>query len=539
MTAPATTPAAGTASTSRTQAALLCAAALLLQAAGTASATSSTAPGEPAAAEDAGGLLAMLHALVKATTNRLSGIVLGHHHHHHHDDDGGLGDDYDDATTASTAASAAAPGRVRYHGYQLVRVRLRSRAQAGQLRALVGAHAHAGARLWRHARRNRTADILMSPAAAPALKDSLDDLGLSYRVLSADVQKIISFQNPPRTTSLRRGGTDRGRAHPFTWKRYHRYNDMVSYMHFLAATYPHLAQVLTIGSSTEGRPLYVLKVSSRPPSNMTAGTASPRRRGPRKKPAVWIDAGSHAREWIGPAVAMYVLMELVERHRVHPQLAEQADWYVMPVLNPDGYEFSHSTDRLWRKSRSSHELVSTGRLFREPCAGVDLNRNWDYNWGDKKGASDDPCDESYAGPRPFSEPETRAVSNFILRRRERFQIFLTLHSYSQMWLIPEDLAFKHLPDHQEMYNKARLAVKALKAVRNTRYQIGTASEILYTTSGCSDHWAKGVAGIKYSYTVELPDRGLYGFMLPASFIVPTGQETFAAFQELAKAVVCR
>lgn len=59
------------------------------------------------------------------------------------------------------------------------------------------------------------------------------------------------------------------------------------------------------------------------------------------------------------------------------------------------------------------------------------------------------------------------------------------------------------------------------------------------STGCADNWAKSVAGIKYSYTVELPDRGRYGFLLPASMVVPTGKETFAAVKELAQAIVCK
>lgn len=81
------------------------------------------------------------------------------------------------------------------------------------------------------------------------------------------------------------------------------------------------------------------------------------------------------------------------------------DWFIMPVVNPDGYEFSHTGDRLWRKNRAPG---GSGR-----CAGVDLNRNYGYRWGGE-GASRRPCDEIYAGSRQFSEPETAALSNYVL-----------------------------------------------------------------------------------------------------------------------------
>lgn len=65
-------------------------------------------------------------------------------------------------------------------------------------------------------------------------------------------------------------------------------------------------------------------------------------------------SGMHAREWIGPAVATYILSQIVEKNQSFSKLLESADWMILPVANPDGYEFSHTTDRLWRKTRSDH-----------------------------------------------------------------------------------------------------------------------------------------------------------------------------------------
>lgn len=64
----------------------------------------------------------------------------------------------------------------------------------------------------------------------------------------------------------------------------------------------------------------------------------------------------HAREWIGPAVATFILSQLVKKDS--PKLLEMSDWAILPVVNPDGYEYSHTTDRLWRKTRSNHADAS-------------------------------------------------------------------------------------------------------------------------------------------------------------------------------------
>ena len=77
------------------------------------------------------------------------------------------------------------------------------------------------------------------------------------------------------------------------------------------------------------------------------------------------------------------------------------------------YEYSHTKDRLWRKTRSNHKKFG--------CVGVDPNRNWGYHWGGQ-GASGDPCDETYYGPKAFSEPETRAIRNFIMARKESMKV---------------------------------------------------------------------------------------------------------------------
>ncbi|KAH9641512.1 hypothetical protein HF086_017848 [Spodoptera exigua] len=76
------------------------------------------------------------------------------------------------------------------------------------------------------------------------------------------------------------------------------------------------------------------------------------------------------------------------------------DWkrHIIPVLNPDGYEYSLHKDRLWKKNR---------RQVSDFCYGVDLNRNFDYNWG-KQDSTRSECSNTFCGPAPFSEAETQA-----------------------------------------------------------------------------------------------------------------------------------
>ncbi|XP_022248674.1 carboxypeptidase B-like, partial [Limulus polyphemus] len=122
------------------------------------------------------------------------------------------------------------------------------------------------------------------------------------------------------------------------------------YMKYLASEYPKLASTFSIGKSFEGRDLLVLKITTYKSS---------------KKPIIWIDGGTHAREWITPSSALYIATKLLNDYEI--------DANVTKLMNPDGYEYSHTTDRMWRKTRSwTISLLG--------CRGVDPNRNWSFKW---------------------------------------------------------------------------------------------------------------------------------------------------------------
>lgn len=136
----------------------------------------------------------------------------------------------------------------------------------------------------------------------------------------------------------------------------------------------------------------------------------------------------------------YIVNDLVENWDDQPAYIRNINWYVLPVLNPDGYEYTHRTDRLWRKNRNT----ATGR-----CAGVDLNRNYGYKWGGK-GTSRNPCQEIFAGQHAFSEPESAANKRFFDRTDEQFFGFLTFHSYGQYILHPWGYDDVVPPDYQDL-----------------------------------------------------------------------------------------
>ncbi|XP_065567648.1 carboxypeptidase B-like [Artemia franciscana] len=344
------------------------------------------------------------------------------------------------------------------------------------------------------------ADIMASPTRIEVLRNFLEERSIPYERIVPDVEDMITkaAQEPkvsqgPRST-----------RYALTWDNYYGFDTIKEFCFELAASYPQMVTTTVEGQSHEGRDMILVKISN-------GGAA---------KPAVFVDGGIHAREWISPASVTYFMRELVENYAAHPELVNNVDWYFMPVINPDGYQFSHDSDRLWRKNRRPNE---------DGCRGTDMNRNFGFHWNEG-GSSGYGCYDTYHGGAPFSEVESQVVRDVILANADQIQAYLTVHSYGQYWLTPWGWTSDYPEDYPELFALASDAVDALTAVEGTRYTIETSTNALYMATGGSDDWAKGGAGVKYSYTLELRDTGFYGFQLPARLIMPTAVETWEAIK---------
>lgn len=243
---------------------------------------------------------------------------------------------------------------------------------------------------------------------------------------------------------------------------------------------------------------------------------------------MWIDGGIHAREWITPATVTWMMRELIENDAEHPDLTQQLDWYILALVNPDGYAYTKSGDRLWRKTRSPNNLGL--------CKGTDANRNWGYKWN-TGGSSDYGCSETYHGTEAFSEVENQNIRDFVWARKDQIKFFNTIHSYSQLILLPWGFSYENAPGYNNLLNLAEKSNEALYAVHGKSYDVGCIPCLLYIASGGSMDWALGEAGIPYSYGMELRDTGRFGFLLPADEIIPTAEETWAFHQNAARMII--
>jgi len=209
-------------------------------------------------------------------------------------------------------------------------------------------------------------------------------------------------------------------------------------------------------------------------------------------------------------------------------LLDKMVFTVLPVFNPDGYSYTWTDNRMWRKTRSPNPGSS--------CIGTDPNRNWDDHWC-QQGASDDPCDDAFCGPAAFSEVELKAVSNYIKAKAPFYQGYINFHAYSQLWMSPWGWTTDLPKDFQIQNALSKAATDALTNLFGTQYQYGPIASTIYPASGSSADWTYEFANVLYSYGVELRDTGQYGFLLPASQIVPSGQETYAALKTWALQVL--
>ncbi|KAM6900213.1 carboxypeptidase B isoform 2-T2 [Xenentodon cancila] len=329
--------------------------------------------------------------------------------------------------------------------------------------------------------------------------NALGQSGMEHEILIEDVQSAVDEQ----TSGIK------PRAHSYT--KYNTWSDIQDWINSISSSNPNLMSKQVIGNTYEGRPMIVLKLGKR--SNSA-------------KPAIFMDCGIHAREWISPAFCQWFVKEALSTYGSDSQmtsLLDQMDVFVLPVFNIDGYEYTHTTNRMWRKTRSKRSASS--------CVGADPNRNFNAGWC-TIGASSNPCSDTFCGYTPESEIEVKNVADFIRRNKSLIKAYITIHSYSQLLLFPYSYSYNLAADHSELFNVAEGAAAALQTLYGTRYTAGPGATTIYPAAGGSDDWAYDL-GVKYSYTFELRDTGRYGFLLPESQIKPTCEETMLAVKYIA------
>jgi len=256
----------------------------------------------------------------------------------------------------------------------------------------------------------------------------------------------------------------------------------------MAQKYPDLITQRAPASTTvtvEGRSLYFVKISKNPNTSES-------------EPKVFYNGLIHAREPEGMQQLIFYMWYLLENYNTNDEvkyLLDHLELYFIPVINPDGYEYNHTSTPggggQWRKNRRNNGNGSYG---------VDLNRNFGYQWGyDNVGSSPTPADETYRGTAPFSEPETQIVRDFCVQHL--FSEALNYHTYSDLFLYPWSYITQDSPDSAYFVNYAGIMT------RQNRYLTGVPGAVLYNTNGDSNDWMYGDQTLKTKVFAYTPETG--------------------------------
>ena len=326
---------------------------------------------------------------------------------------------------------------------------------------------------------------------------ALTQAGFDYEILIEDV--VDYYQSPERRLAdigVARGGfpcqtpTNGPDVRPYPiptnfrlgdMAGFYRYAEMIDILDSMRLLYPNLIsprqivspQIVTHG----GRPIYWMRISDNPDTDETV------------EPEVLYTALHHAREPNSLSQMIFYMWYLLENYETDPEvkfLVDNTELYFMPCLNPDGYllnEFNEPDGGgLWRKNIRDNE---------DGTIGVDLNRNYGYEWGyDDIGSSPNPNSEVYRGTEPFSEPETQAVRAFC--QEHEFVSALNYHSFGNLLIYP--WGWSDSPTEEATtYNTL-----ATIMTQQNNYLAGTGTETVgYTVNGVSDDWM-------YGETIEKP-----------------------------------
>jgi len=394
-------------------------------------------------------------------------------------------------------ALAAAEQRS-YDGYKVLRTGPLDTETAANLRDVMLSTRSLD--FWTEPQVGGTSDINIPPQELSSMKSWLAEQGIPFHTMVEDHSVLINATQPKM---LKDFVPNPNSKYAMDWDDYHDHDTLNEFIAALADA-NEWANIIEIGESYEGRKMNVLSITK-------CGAGCPN---------IWLEAGIHAREWISPAVAAYIVRELVEDYAEHPSYIDNINWYYLPSANPDGYAYTMSDDRYWRKTRAPNSGSS--------CKGVDPNRNWGFHWAEA-GVSFDPCSEVFCGTEAFDQVETTNVRDFVLKLDPIPVLGHCFHSYSQLWLWPYGYGYDAYPDnYKEIEQLAIDASDALYGVHGTIFDPINSAD-LYPAAGASDDWYKSI-GMRYAFTTELRDTGTWGFVLPKEQIIPSGEEMWAGFE---------
>ncbi|XP_021204210.1 uncharacterized protein LOC101746291 isoform X2 [Bombyx mori] len=237
------------------------------------------------------------------------------------------------------------------------------------------------------------------------------------------------------------------------------------------------------------------------------------------KKIVLIIAGIQGRDHHAVSTALYVLYQLIERTEAHSDLLSRFRFWIIPVFNPDGYDYSMTFPhrREWTKNlkqtwntcigrESCYACESYGlRCTVQSCYGVNLDRNFEYQWiPAEELRSEHPCGKLYAGFRQLSEAETRALTHYLHQQTTQLFTFIAFKEGEVLGVMYPYSHTRKKRTFDHIYRqRASRAAAAASSISGRPYLAGQTSEFLPLYAGGIEDWVDGHLGIDNTYTIMM------------------------------------
>jgi len=383
----------------------------------------------------------------------------------------------------------------RYDNYQVLRVSLND-SSAETFFALAD---KLDLDVWQTNRIEGWADVMVPPS-----RTSVFDRYFPYEVRIENVQTTLDehyedMRNAKRNKNSTNGGI-------FEFDYFPPTGDISNFVNQKVTQYPGVAQRVTIGQTYNGNPIFGLRL------------------GNAQGPTFFINCGIHAREWITVTTCCYIIDQLLGEDPEGPAILQEWNVFVVPILNTDGYDFTHTNTRLWRKDREPNPGST--------CIGTDMNRNYGYGWGGD-GSSPSACADTYRGASAFSCYGIYYLREFLTPfiNQGRLFGFMDIHAYGAMFMSPYGYTYTLPPalDYNVMYGHMEAACNDIWAENGRTYAYGSVGNVIYLASGGSNDWAYGDGGCIAAFALEVFGSN---FTPPTSWIEPIGREIWKGTKRL-------
>jgi len=396
--------------------------------------------------------------------------------------------------------SASVGAKKSYEGYQVLRVVPTTDAQIQTLKTM---HENVELDFWTNE------EVMVPPTLLQFVKEAFISVDMYYEVAIQNVEDDVAAEEPHLATRS---------TQAFDLYDWNTYEQIVEAVNSFKSNCPSgvTCDIVSMGSSYEGRDIPALTIRSG------------------NKPMVYLDSLIHCREWLAGSTTLLVADRLINGNDAEAvRLRTSYNWFIAPILNPDGYLYTWSNDRFWRKNRAPN----SGSI----CTGTDLNRNFDVKWM-YAGTSTNPCSDLYGGPSAGSAIETQNVQNTLnqLASSDNVIAVVSYHAYANMWLHAygyttfsggSQCAFPS--DYASINAVAKAARDAIQSTGGQSWTYGPVCTVIYPASGSTVDYAVDVSGIRYAFTPEV--RGT-SFNPSSALIGPNYEEQWAGLVAMVDAI---